>query len=174
MSQCYSGSFANLIYPDKRRTPDRQCVGFFPQLGSPGLRLLSRKSRQRQRRSLVAFIENLAAGATLSEAHDHILVSDQTPDVPLKTSDVYLEQLLEKEARKRGQSLDALINELLVLAWLDKSAWEPEIRLLDRIGQASGSFSPRSMEELQEQAKLLPEIGAQFATYGKRNRSSAT
>jgi hypothetical protein len=116
----------------------------------------------------------LAAGATLSEAHDHILVSDQTPDVPLKTSDVYLEQLLEKEARKRGQSLDALINELLVLAWLDKSAWEPEIRLLDRIGQASGSFSPRSMEELQEQAKLLPEIGAQFATYGKRNRSSAT
>ncbi len=169
MSQCYSGSFANLMYPQTNgglptgnmcgffsATPDRQAYGCYPE----------NRDKDNVGHSF-AFIENLAAGDTLSEAHDHVLVADQTPDAPLKTSDVYLEQLLEKEARKRGQSLDALINELLVLAWLDKGAWEPEIRLLDRIGQTYGSFSPRSLGELQEQTKLLPDIGEQFTTYGK-------
>jgi thiol-disulfide isomerase/thioredoxin len=169
MSQCFSGSFANLIYPGVEQslstgnmcgffssTPDRQAYGCYPE----------NRDKDNIGHSF-AFIENLAAGDTFSEAHDHVLVADLTPDVPRKTSDVYLEQLLEKEARKRGQSPDALIEELLVFAWRDAGAWEPEIRLLDRIGQASGSFSPRSLQELQEQTKILPELGEQFLTYSK-------
>ncbi len=169
MSQCFSGSFANLIYPGVNRglptgnmcgffssTPDRQAYGCYPE----------NRDRDNVGHSF-AFIENLATGDTFSEAHDQVLVSDLTPDVPQKTSDVYLEQLLEKEARKQGQPLDALINELLVPAWREAGTWEPEIRLLDRIGQASGSFSPRSLQELQEQAKILPDLAEQFLTYSK-------
>jgi thiol-disulfide isomerase/thioredoxin len=86
---------------------------------------------------------------------------------PSPPSDVYLERLLEGVARGHGQELDALIDEFLVLAWRDKGAWEPEIRLLDGIGQTFGSFSPRSMAELHEYARLLPDISEQFTTYAK-------
>ncbi len=93
-------------------------------------------------------------------------MSDRTPDVPLRTSDVYLEHLLEDAAGARGVALDGYIDELLGRAWQNKAAWEPEIRLLDRIGQAFGYFSPRSVAELKDQAKLLPDISQQFRSYG--------
>jgi hypothetical protein len=48
-----------------------------------------------------AFIESLRAGDTFAEAHNRVLVIDRTPDVPLTTSDVYLERLLEGVAHKR-------------------------------------------------------------------------
>jgi thiol-disulfide isomerase/thioredoxin len=54
---------------------------------------------------------------------------------------------------------------MLHVAWKDKGAWEPEIRLLDRIAQAFGYFSPRSIAELQEQSKLLPDLSDQFFSY---------
>src|SRR5262249_28080130 len=96
-----------------------------------------------------------------------VLVTDQTPDVPLATSDVFLEKLLEEVAQARGQKLDTLVDALLRQAWRNPGAWEPEIRLLDRIGQSFGYFSPRSVAELQEHAKLLPDLSEQFTTYGK-------
>lgn len=169
MSQCYSGSFANLMYDGTpsgapagnvcgffSSTADRQAYGCYPE----------NRDKDNVGHSF-AFIEHLATGASLPEAHDGVLVTDQTPDVPLKTSDVYLEKLLEEAARTRGQKLDVLIDELLTRAWLDKGAWESEIRLLDRIGQAFGYFSPRSVAELQEQAHLLQTLSVQFLSYSK-------
>jgi thiol-disulfide isomerase/thioredoxin len=169
MSQCYSGGFANLMDTSTAAglpagnvcgffssTADRQAYGCYPE----------NRDKDNVGHSF-AFIASLAAGDTFPEAHNRVLVIDQTPDVPLTTSDIYLERLLEGVARGRGQELNALIDEFLVLAWRNKGAWEPEIRLLDRIGQAFGSFSPRSMAELQEHAKLLPDISEQFTTYGK-------
>jgi thiol-disulfide isomerase/thioredoxin len=136
-------------------TADRQAYGCYPE----------NRDKDNVGHSF-AFIEHLATGASLPEAHDGVLVTDQTPDVPLKTSDVYLEKLLEEAARTQGQKLDALIDALLAQAWLDKGAWESEIRLLDRIGQAFGYFSPRSVAELQEQADLLQNLSEQFSKYG--------
>ena len=169
MSQCYSGAFANLMYKDTTAdlpggnvcgffssTADRQAYGCYPE----------NRDKDNVGHSFF-FIESLAAGYTFPEAHHRVLVADQTPDVPLQTSDVYLERLLEGVARARGQDLDTLIDEFLRLAWHDGSTWEPEIRLLDRIGQAFGSFSPRSVGELQEYARLLPDSSAQFTAYGK-------
>ena len=49
------------------------------------------------------FIEGLTAGYTFPEAHRRVLVTDQTPDVPLQTSDIYLEKLLDGAARARGR-----------------------------------------------------------------------
>ena len=169
MSQCYSGAFANLMYTGTTAgqpagnvcgffssTADRQAYGCYPE----------NRDKDNVGHSF-AFIESLAAGDTFAAAHNRVLVTDRTPDVPLKTSDVYLERLLEGAARARGQELDALVDEFLARAWQDRGAWEPEIRLLDRIGQAFGSFSPRSIAELQAQARLLPDISEQFTTYGK-------
>lgn len=61
-----------------------------------------------------------------------------------------------------------LADELLAEAWRDRGAWEPDLRLLDRIGASFGTFSPRSLAELEEQARVLPEFSSRLATYADR------
>src|SRR2546426_2117024 len=53
-------------------------------------------------------------------------------------------------------------------AWRDRAAWEPDIRLLDRIAHAFGMFSPRSLAELEARAKMLPDLSDQL----KNNKTS--
>src|SRR6185295_7888197 len=95
------------------------------------------------------FIQALEATGNFPEAHARVLVSDASPDVPLTTSDEYLHRLLGHAATERNISFIEMVDELLNEAWRNKGAWEPEIRLLDRIGAAYGCFSPRSLAELE-------------------------
>ena len=69
---------------------------------------------------------------------------DQTPDVPLQTSDV---RVFSRGQARVGKGLDTLIDALLRLAWRD-SCKSPGSH-----GQAFGSFSPRSPGH----ARLVPE-----------------
>jgi thiol-disulfide isomerase/thioredoxin len=62
----------------------------------------------------------------------------------------------------------AYADELLAEAWRDRGAWEADLRLLDRIGASFGTFSPRSLGELEEQARVLPEFSSRLATYADR------
>jgi len=98
------------------------------------------------------------------DAHARVLAVDDTPDVPLKTSDIFLHDVLSRVASGPGPDFDTLVDALLTEAWRTKAAWEPEIRLLDRIGAAFGSFSPRSLRELAEQTKDLPDISEHIRT----------
>src|SRR6266404_2077659 len=61
---------------------------------------------------------------------------------------------------------------MIATAWRDPARFEPAIRLLDRIGQAFGSFSPRSLAELDEQARTLPELSTRLKTYAERWRDT--
>ncbi len=66
------------------------------------------------------------------------------------------------------QGMAKYADELLAEALRDRGAWEPDIRLLDRIGASFGTFSPRSLGELEEQARVLPEFSSRLATYADR------
>jgi thiol-disulfide isomerase/thioredoxin len=57
---------------------------------------------------------------------------------------------------------------LLASAFADPARWEREIRLLDRIAQAYGLFSPRSLAEIEERNATLGDLAEQL-----RNVSSA-
>ena len=164
MSQCYSGSFAYLVTAPGDRpgpavcgyfssTPERRAYGCYPE----------NRGRDNVGYSF-HFIQALAASGSFPEAQARVLVSDASPDVPLTTSDEYLHGVLGHAAAERGVSFTELVDELLNEAWQNKGAWEPEIRLLDRIGVAYGCFSPRSLAELDAQAKQLPDISSQFQT----------
>jgi thiol-disulfide isomerase/thioredoxin len=96
------------------------------------------------------------------------LVTDSTPDVPLRTSDVYLERLISEGAAARGLEFNGMADLLLAQAWRDRTAWEPQIRLLDRIGNAFGVFSPRSFGELEDYSQQLPELIQKMKTYARR------
>jgi thiol-disulfide isomerase/thioredoxin len=169
MSQCFSGGFAGLMDTHGRgglpggsvcgyfsSTADRPAYGCYPEAAG----------RDRVGHSF-EFMEALVrAGGRFPEAHAAVLASDNTPDVPLRTSDVYLAELLDRAARAADRPLDKEIDILLREAWKDRARWEPEIRLLDRIGAAFGLPSPRSLAEIDRSGKRLAELGEQLETHG--------
>jgi thiol-disulfide isomerase/thioredoxin len=176
MSQCFSGSFAELMNTQSvdglpsgavcgyfSSTADRPAYGCYPE----------NRGRENVGHSF-HFIQALAQTGSFPQAQDRVLSSDATPDVPLRTSDVFLEQMLRRAADAGGRDFDDSVDALLQQAWQDKARWEPEIRLLDHIGEAFGCFSPRSLAELDRQAHALPDIAKHFkAVSGAWSQASA-
>lgn len=178
MSQCFSGSFAYVVHPDADATPvgnvcgyfsttaDRRAYGCYPEnRGKDGIGHSHH------------FLEAVAGLDRFPAAERSVLVTDRTPDIPNSTSDVFLAARLTKAAQAAGKggaeatpekAMAAFADELLAEAWRDRGAWEPDIRLLDRIGASFGTFSPRSLAELEEQARVLPEFSSRLATYADR------
>src|SRR5262249_37545131 len=110
------------------------------------------------------FIEALAERGDLPSAHDEVLVRDASPDVPLRTSDVFLESVLQRAAEAERTDLTVLVDRLLREAWASPETHEPELRLLDRIGHAYGVAGPRLLRELDDQATRIPDLAAQLRT----------
>ncbi len=165
MSQCYSGSFANLAYrhgniPDGRvcgyfsSTPSRPAYGCYPE----------NRDKDGVGHSF-HFLNALRDGSSLAEAHQRTLLEDQTPDVPLRSSDFYIERLLLRQARSEHTDPDELIDTYLRQAWADEFHYIGEFDLIDRIGEAFGAFGPRSLAELSERAKILPNLSKDLKSY---------
>lgn len=173
MSQCYSGSFAHAIYaPGEAEPPgdtcgyystvrDRQAYGCYP--GGRGAERVGHAFH---------FIDGLTRNEALGEAHDEVLVYDDRPDVPVRSSELYLERLLEAEAEARGVPFEEVVDALLKRAWRDRARWAPHIRLIDAIGDAYGTFSPRTLAELSSHAGALPDNAKAVRTYWKRWRET--
>jgi thiol-disulfide isomerase/thioredoxin len=168
MSQCYSGSFAGLVSATAgsdrpagnvcgyfSSTADRPAYGCYPE----------NRGRENVGHSF-HFLETFAATGRLEAAEDEVLVADATPDVPLRSSDVYLETLLRRVAEGEQRELAEVVDALLDGAWRDRKAWEPDLRRLDRIGAAFGVFSPRSLHELDEQSQRIDAMVDQLKTHG--------
>ena len=168
MSQCYSGAFANLTAANAgsdrpagnvcgyfASTADRPAYGCYPE----------NRGRENVGHSF-HFLESFAVTGRLEDAHDEVLVADATPDVPLRSSDVYLGELLRHLADAEQRELPEVVDGLLDEAWRERQAWEPDIRRLDRIGAAFGVFSPRSLRELEEQSERIDAMVEQLKTHG--------
>jgi thiol-disulfide isomerase/thioredoxin len=169
MSQCFSGAFAHLAVPATgagttggdvcgyfASTQDRPAYGCYPE----------NRGRENVGHGF-NFLKALAATPRLPAAQATTLVEDTTPDVPITTTDVYLDTLLRRIAAARNEELPAVVDGLLHEAWTNNASWEPEIRLLDRIGHAFGLWSPRSLAELAEQTRRLPEAGETLKAYSE-------
>ncbi|MGB6854253.1 MAG: redoxin family protein, partial [Thermoanaerobaculia bacterium] len=169
MSQCYSGTFASAIYDGPSREPTGDLCGFFSTTRE--LKAYGCYPEGQDRDEIghaFRFIEALGRHETSDGAHEEVLVTDDSPDIPLRTSDLYIESVLADEAASRGREIDGLVDLLLAEAWQDRGAWEPEIRLLDRIGDTFGIFSPRNLAELEYHSKQLPDLVEQMKTYADR------
>ena len=169
MSQCFSGAFAELARTgSKTGLPDGDVCGYFSSTADRPAYGCYPENRGRDNVGhSFHFLHALAQTGRLDDAHTDVLVSDRTPDVPLRSSDVFVANLLERTAKAEGKEPAAFVDELLHQAWNDKAAYEPDIRLLDRIGHAFGVFSPRSLAEVDEQIRRLPDIAGQLKTHEK-------
>jgi hypothetical protein len=170
MSQCYSGSFANVIYDsDGAGEPDGSVCGYF---SSTAERRAYGCYAENQGKFNVGhsfrFIEAMRRTPLFPEAHERVLVADQTPDVPNRTSDLYLERLLEHAAGERGVSVDEMKEQLLEVAWDDGAGSSGEVALLEEVSQAYGSLNTASIQELRRERSRLGQLRAKLSTYARR------
>jgi thiol-disulfide isomerase/thioredoxin len=166
MSQCFSGAFAGLLYDDGSRMPEPNVCGYFSSRHDrPAYGCYAKLSGSDDVGHSFAFLRALARSGGFDDAHRAALVTDRTPDVPLRTSDLWLQQLLAELSTTAHVNLVEFVDTLLAQAWKNRAAWEPEIRLLDSIGQTYGLTSPRSTRELQETARQLSHVLHQMKTY---------
>jgi hypothetical protein len=170
MSQCFSGSFANVIYDSHGESePDGSVCGYFSSTADR--RAYGCYAENRGRHNVghsFRFIEALRATPRLSEAHDRVLVADRTPDVPNRTSDHYLEELVRREAEKRGLAVDRVTQELLDLAWDDESRFAHEVLLLEEVRDVFGLTETVSVGTLASHRPLLAQLHSRLSTYERR------
>ncbi|MEE9291970.1 MAG: hypothetical protein V3U83_03470, partial [Acidobacteriota bacterium] len=169
MSQCYSGSFASAMFEDGSDEPSGGVCGFFSTVRDLPAYGCYPEGRDRDRLGhAFRFIDALKRNVSTADAHLEVLVTDGTPDVPLRTSDSYLGRLVAEEAEFRGETVEALVERLLEEAWRDRADWEPEIRLLDRLGEAYGTFSPRSLKEIEAARADVEALNERVKVYARR------
>ena len=106
MSHCYSGAFADTVLDEAL---DGSRCGFFSAPASR--RAYGCYPEGRSSKTLghgFRFIDALAESPTAAAAHERVLLTDRTPDVPLATSDLYLRRIVEASAKAEGVSLSEL------------------------------------------------------------------
>jgi thiol-disulfide isomerase/thioredoxin len=111
------------------------------------------------------FLRALRRDGDFDEAHRSALVNDDSPDVPLRTSDAYLENIVREAAAAEQQDAVAFTDALLTRAFIDRTRWEGDIRLLDGIGHRYGIFSPRRLSEVEERLKVVPTLADELNTH---------
>ena len=170
MSQCFAGAFARLMYrtPDAALPSGRVCGFFSAPPDRPAYGCYPENRGKEGVGHSHHFLRALGDLGSFAEAERRVLVSDDSPDVPHTTFDVFLDRRVHAAAEVAGEDVRDYADGLIATAWRQPERFEPAIRLLDRIGHAFGSFSPRSLAELDEQARTLPELSARLKTYAER------
>ena len=169
MSQCFSGAFADAMIPPHAHLPDGSVCGFFSTTQErPSYGCYPDREESDRTGHAVKFIEAMGRHGSCEDAHASVLVSDRSPDVPLRTSDLFLERLLADEASEQQEELEEMADESLAHAWETPERWEPAVRLLDRIGEVYGVASGRSLAELAPEIEKLQSLASELATYERR------
>jgi hypothetical protein len=172
MSQCYSGSFANVIYDaEGAHEPDGSVCGYFASTADqPAYGCYPENQGRENVGYSFRFIEAMRSTPRFPEAHARVLTTDQTPDVPNRTSDYYLQTLLGDAAKARGIPERELVNDLLELAWEQADSWE-EVELLEQVSGTLGSLNARSIPDLDRETARLGKLAKRLATHANRWRA---
>ena len=93
----------------------------------------------------------LAPRGHFPAAHADILVSDETPDIPLRSSDVYLAEQLARAAGSPER--EAAFADPFVRKAFASREYSGESRLLDRIASVYALARPSSVTEIDRQAE---------------------
>jgi thiol-disulfide isomerase/thioredoxin len=171
MSQCFSGAFADLLSLDGAPggTTSRFC-GYF----STGERERSYGCYPQTRDDpkvghSFAFLQALPAVAgRLRLAHELVVERDDTPDQPLRTSDIYLGRVLATAAREQQTTPRDLTDGLLHAAWARPGRFDHQAQHLDRMAGRYGLPSPRTLTTVEEARARLQGWKARLDEATKR------
>ena len=155
MSQCFSGGFAYLHESrEHSRTPDGNTCGYFSSTPDrPAYGCYPEIRGQKAIGHSFEFLSALSRRGHFPAAHNEILSSDDTPDIPLRSSDVYLAELLGRNTTdSKGEA--ALVDSLLGQVFASGGHAE-EKALVDHIASLFGVVRPASLVELDNQVTAL-------------------
>ena len=151
MSQCYSGGFASLSLA--RRAGPLVCGYFASTADRPAYGCFPENRGKEKAGHAFQFIRALAATRRMEDAQAAVLVGDDTPDVPIRSSDVYLEAALARAAKARGITLAALASEIL-----PGPEATPGREVVQRIAASAGLPAPGKLAEVDALRASLPDL----------------
>ena len=159
MSQCFSGGFAQALYPTNGAVPATNRCGWFaspPDRASYGCYA---ESKDQPLGHGFRWSEAIGRNQSLSEAHAEVVLMDRTPDVPLASSDVHIRRMLRKEARRRAMLPSALVDELLREARQNPSQDTlVQLATVHALSDTLGAGTPLSMYEAATLQAPLPGL----------------
>jgi thiol-disulfide isomerase/thioredoxin len=165
MSQCFSGAFATLfsLGGDRAEATGRFCGFFSTTEMDPSYGCYPETRDDPKVGHSFAFLQALPATAGhFAQAHELVAERDDTPDHPLRTSDLYVQHLLDRVAEQGKHSRAQLVDRLLSRAWARPQVFEQAARHLDRMASRHGLPSPRSMAAVAETRTRLREWQARL------------
>ncbi len=167
MSQCFSGGFARLAAADEALPDGRMCGYFASTETRPAYGCYPEARGGADIGHSVRMFEAVETRGWLAEGHRHAVVTDFTPDVPIRTSDVQLELALKREAVLEGLPFEELSDVLLDEAFAEPGQYEPEIRQLDRISAAFGFAGARSLTEVDQRLLQIEKIATPLTEWSQ-------
>lgn len=161
MSQCYSGGFASLA---GEGDPTGRFCGFFSTTSHRRAYGCYPETRDNPKVGhSFAFLQALpAAAGRLSVAHELAQEFDDTPDVPVRTSELYLGDVLAADARAHKLGFDVFVDDLLHSTWSNTRALSLQAQRLDRLSERFGLPSVRSLVDLGRVSASLQEALTQL------------
>jgi hypothetical protein len=150
MSQCFSGGFAALADANSRAglPTGAVCGSFASTADRPAFGCYPEAAREDRLGHSFALFDALSGSGRLDEAHDETLVRDQSPDVPLVTSDAFAAERLRRAATAARTPERAFADRWLGEA---RKANPPraEVRLAERVAGAFGLPPPRTLDAVE-------------------------
>lgn len=158
MSQCFSGGFAYLHEArEHRRLPSGRTCGYFSSTPDrPAYGCYPEVRGQKAIGHSFEFLSALARRGRFAAAHADVMVSDETPDIPLRSSDVYLAEQLARAAGPPARE-SAFLAPLLRQAFADPGLADA-LKQADRIAAAYRVDKPTSLDDLEDQVDDLFDL----------------
>jgi hypothetical protein len=167
MSQCFSGGFAYLHEArEHKRLPSGKTCGYFSSTPDrPAYGCYPEVRGQKAIGHSFEFLTALARRGRFPAAHADIMVSDETPDIPLRSSDMYLAEQIAHAAGSPER--EAAFADPLVRQAFASRDFAEESLLVDRIASVYAFARPASLAELDERAHALFTFLDQLELDGK-------
>ena len=164
MSQCYSGGFAGLADLGGSGEPTGRFCGFFSTTAEQMAYGCYAETRDKPRVGhSFAFLQALpAAMGRFSIAHELTQEFDDTPDVPVRTSDLYVGAILFETARARQVPFTELVDGLLQTTWATGMSFNLQAQRLDRIGDRFGLPAFRRVVDVAMVAASVQKASVQL------------
>jgi len=122
MSQCYSGGFAYLYdLLSRGQLPTGAVCGYFSSTADrPAYGCYPEVRGAETVGYAFEFLQAFSQDGRFAGAHASIVLSDQSPDVPLRSSEVFLDEILLRAARAQHADESKFVDEVLRKAWASK------------------------------------------------------
>ena len=160
MSQCYSGAFAESALSPASGKPVGSTCGFYAATAERMAYGCYPDANAEDDGYAIRFASALARRSSVVASHEEVLVSDRTPDVPLRSSELALERFVRRVAEGRRMSLEELVSAEASAALTRPDAGrQPAL-----VEEVAGSFSI----PVPREPGSLAELDGRLQTLGKR------